>query len=208
MLSGSVGPAAPFSLQLSYVLFMPSVECPALPGHWWQCQTEDNKCGCQLALQDLAADSVWWPQSGSREMISALPAGLWGDPQTSIALPLGSWGSRFALRTWPCPSQLLALFIDWKLMYNLIFHLLISPTVAASCQRGDGGINGNLVWAGEGPGRGRPLIDRSPASSWQQDSSRSMRKAMSLWPYWVHSQLTTLPCLYMGGCRSVQSLRG
>lgn len=78
-------------------------------------------------------------------MISALPAGLWGDPQTSIALPLGSWGSRFALRTWPCPSQLLALFIDWKLMYNLIFHLLISPTVAASCQRGDEGINGNLV---------------------------------------------------------------
>lgn len=86
--SGSVGPAALFSLQLSYVLFMLSVECPALPGHWhgWQCQTEDNKSGCQLALQDLAVDSVWWPQS---EMISALPAGLWGDLQTSIALPSG-----------------------------------------------------------------------------------------------------------------------
>ena len=58
LLSGSVGPAALFSLQLSYVLFMPSVECPALPGHWWHCQTEDNKNGCQRALQDLAVDSV------------------------------------------------------------------------------------------------------------------------------------------------------
>lgn len=50
-----------------------------------------------------------------------------------------------AVGTWPCPFPLLALFIDWKLTYNLIFHLLISPTEAASCQRGDGGINGNLV---------------------------------------------------------------
>lgn len=76
-------------------------------------------------------------------MISALPAGLWGDPQTSIALPPASRTP--TLGTWPCPSQLRALFIDWKLTYNLIFHLLISPTEAASCQRGDAGINGNLV---------------------------------------------------------------
>lgn len=117
-----------------------------------------------------------------------------------------------AMGIWPCPSSLPALFIDWKLPYNLIFHLLISPTEAASCQRGDGGINENLVGAEEGPGRGRPLIDRSPASSWQQDSPRSMRKAALLWPYRVSSQLTMLPCSYidqwMGGHCSVQSLRG
>lgn len=39
----------------------------------------------------------------------------------------------------PAPFLLLALFIDWWLTYNLIFHLLISPTEAASCQRGEGG---------------------------------------------------------------------
>lgn len=78
-------------------------------------------------------------------MSSALPAGLWGDPQTSIALPTRQaefplWGLGPV-----CPSEPLALFIDQKLTYNFIFHLLISPTVAASCQRGDRGINGNLV---------------------------------------------------------------
>lgn len=77
-------------------------------------------------------------------MVSALPMGLWGDPQSSIALPPQLAGAP-AMGTWPCPSLLRALFIDWKLTYNLIFHLLISPTEAASCQRGDGGINGNLV---------------------------------------------------------------
>lgn len=43
------------------------------------------------------------------------------------------------------PSASRALFIDWKLTYKLIFYLLISPTAAASCQRSNGGINGNLV---------------------------------------------------------------
>lgn len=95
------------------------------------------------------------------------------------------------------PSQFLALFIDWKLTYNLIFYLLISPTAAASCQRGDRGINGNLVGAGEGPGRGRPLTDRSPASSWQQDSSRSMREAASCRFYRFYVQLTILHGFHM-----------
>lgn len=56
----SVGSEAPFSLQLSYVLFMLTVKCPVLPGHCygWRCQTEDNKSVCQLALQDLAVESL------------------------------------------------------------------------------------------------------------------------------------------------------
>ena len=58
--AGSVGPAALSSLRLSYVLFMPSVACPALVGHWhgWQWQREDNKSVCQLAPHDLAEELV------------------------------------------------------------------------------------------------------------------------------------------------------
>lgn len=72
----SFGPAALFSLQLSYVIFMPFVERPALRGHRWQRQAEDNKGGCQLALQDLAVASVQRPQSVRGETIPGLPAGL------------------------------------------------------------------------------------------------------------------------------------
>lgn len=56
--AGSVGPAALFSLQFSYVLFMPFVERPALHGHRWQCQAEDNEGRCQLTLQDLAVSTM------------------------------------------------------------------------------------------------------------------------------------------------------
>lgn len=73
--SGSVGPAALFSLQFSYVLFMPFVERPALHGHSWQRQAEDNKGRCQIALQDLAVDSVQWPHPGREETIPGLPPG-------------------------------------------------------------------------------------------------------------------------------------
>lgn len=108
----SVGPAALFSLQLSYVIFMLFVERPALRGHPWQRQAEDNKGGCQLALQDLAVASVQWPQLVRGEMIPGLPAGLRGfyritpPPLHCLeGIPLWGFGPAF-------PSQFWALFID------------------------------------------------------------------------------------------------
>lgn len=109
----SVGPAALSSLQLSYVIFMPFVERPALRGHRWQRQARDNKGGCQLALQDLAVASVQWPQSVRGETIPGLPAGLGGFyhithpplPHCLEGIPLWGFGPAF-------PSQFRALFID------------------------------------------------------------------------------------------------
>lgn len=99
--SRSVGPAALFSLQLSYVLFMPFVARPALRGQRWQCRAEDNKGRCQLALQDLAVDSLRWPQSGRGETVPGLPAGPYifdciTTPHPAFPLPggvpaLGIW---------------------------------------------------------------------------------------------------------------------
>lgn len=94
----SVGPAALFSLQLSYVIFMPFVERPALRGHRWQRQAEDNKGGCQLALQDLAAASVQWPQLVRGETSPGLPAGLQGFYRITPPLP----GGDPALGIWSC----------------------------------------------------------------------------------------------------------
>lgn len=113
--SRSVGPAALFSLQLSYVLFMPFVARPALRGHRWQRRAEDNKGRCQLAPQDLAVDSLRWPQSGRGETVPGLPAGPYifdcittPHPPPSPCLegfPLWGFGPS-------SPSQFLALFID------------------------------------------------------------------------------------------------
>lgn len=105
--SGSVGPAALFSLQLSYVLFMPFVECPALRGHRWQRQAEDNEGRCQLALQDLAVGSVRWPQSGRGETIPGLPAGPYiFDRITPSPAWRGSRSGDLVLQappsSWPC----------------------------------------------------------------------------------------------------------
>lgn len=109
--SRSVGPAALFSLQLSYVLFMPFVARPALRGHRWQRRAEDNKGRCQLALQDLAVDSLRWPQSERGEAVPGLPAGpyifdcITPPPPCLEGFPLWGFGPS-------SPSQFLALFID------------------------------------------------------------------------------------------------
>lgn len=98
--SGSAGPTAVFSLQLSYVLFMPFVERPALRGHRWQRQAEDNKGRRQLALRDLAVDSVRWPWLGRGETIPGLPAGPYifyriTPPPLAGGVPaLGIWSFR------------------------------------------------------------------------------------------------------------------
>lgn len=91
---------------------MPFVERPALRGRRWQRQDEDNKGGCQLALQDLAVASVQWPQLVRGETIPGLPAGLQGfyritpPPLHCLeGIPLWGFGPAF-------PSQFRALFID------------------------------------------------------------------------------------------------
>lgn len=107
----SVGPAALFSLQLSYVTFMPFVERPALRGRRWQRQAEDNKGGCQRALQDLAEDSVRWPQLGRGRRVQSCPQVFKSfivlPPPWLEGFPLLGFGPAF-------PSASRVLFIDSK----------------------------------------------------------------------------------------------
>lgn len=63
--------------------------------HRWQRQAEDNKGGCQLALQDLAVASVQWPQLVRGEMIPGLPAGLQGFYRITPPPLTARRGSRF-----------------------------------------------------------------------------------------------------------------
>lgn len=172
---------------------------------------------CRVSSSAWALTRVADPNAGQEELLPASAAGL-GSQFSEIALvkEQGRWlrrclrvfgvthrpQSHVPLATnellwglWPKIPRLV-LFIEWKLTYNLIFHWLIFTTEAASCQRGDGRINGNLVGGEKGLSRGRHLIDRSPASSWHQDRSRSMRKAVSFQPHPISTQLPMLACFY------------